>query len=528
MWAIPLLVLFRLQRFALDARRKRRTGAYYAWSALAALCAVVLLGATVALAYLFYDVGLWWVSILIIGLAVLPVVGMWLVRRVLVPLGWYRAAYVIGYASRPGKDPGAYALCVAAWALGRAPSASGEAWIAARRNTRVPLGDAEVVTTALLAAARDDLDTARLLMRSTLMLAESHPAVRELAGEWLACDAAERRAWQELADDAVAARFPASPMTFLLEGIAAREIAQRSGATRGDRDEWAPGALELWSRWLIAPYRRVTRPLVEVALRITPAPPTSEGEHAAPVEPQALDLDVAPPERAPLPRAIAAHLAFGGVRATATTFGATVRAWDAALTDGGTHAWLARRAIELDAPLGAVDRALRELTAVVTDDLARVADAARLGAPASHGPIGEALARRLRHGRLDALEDAFNAWIARRDQYVHRGQLASARPPIDEWREFLALKHAYTSAVTAGGSELRRLAFPHAFTTGSNMAAWLWNELDEFSISHAISTWLLEEALAVGDAEAIELGHRNTALRVPTRLDDDFQSTLDR
>jgi hypothetical protein len=82
--------------------------------------------------------------------------------------------------------------------------------------------------------------------------------------------------------------------------------------------------------------------------------------------------------------------------------------------------------------------------------------------------------------------------------------------------------------VIAGGPELRRLAFPHAFTTGSNMAAWLWNELDEFSISHAISTWLLEEALAVGDAEAIELGHRNTALRVPTRLDDDFQSTLDR
>jgi len=518
MWALPLLVLFRLQRFALDARRKRRTGAYYAWSAVAALCAAVLLVATIALAYLFYDVGLWWVSILIVGLAVLPVVGLWLVRRVLVPLGWYRAAYAIGYASRPGKDAGAYALCVAAWALGRAPSASGEAWIAARRNTRVPLGDAEVVTTALLAAARDDLETARLLMRSTLMLAESHPAVRELAGEWLACDAAERRAWQELADDAVAARFPASPMTFLLEGIAAREL----------KDEWAPGALELWSRWLIAPYRRVTRTLVEAALRITLEAPKSEGEPAPPVEPQAAELEAAPPERAPLPRAIAAHLAFGGVRATATTFGATVRAWDAALTDGGTHAWLARRAIELDAPLGAVDRALRELTTVVTDDLARVADAARLGAPASHGPIGEALARRLRHGRLDALEDAFNAWIARRDQYVQRGQLASARPPIDEWREFLALKQAYTSAVTAGGPELRRLAFPHAFTTGSNMAAWLWNELDEFSISHAISTWLLEEALAVGDAEAIELGHRNTALRVPTRLDDDFASTLDR
>ncbi|MDX2091704.1 MAG: hypothetical protein SFX73_27840 [Kofleriaceae bacterium] len=513
MWAIPLLLLFRLQRYAIDARRLHRTSAHYAWTVLAALCAAVLVAVTAVITIALFQVGLWWAGLITLGPAGVPVLGLALVRRVFVPLGWYRAAYVFGYASRPGKDPGAYALCVAAWALGRAPSASGEAWIASRRNTRVPLGDAEVVTTALLAAARDDIATARTLMRSTLMLAESHPAVRELAGEWLACDAAERGAWRELDTDAVAARFPASPMTFLLEGIAACML----------RDEHAPKAFELHARWVMAPYRRATRPLVQQALNVAPEQATVT---ATDVEPEA---DIAtPPERAPLPRAIAAHLAFGAGRATATTFCTTVRAWDAALTDPTTHTWLARRAIELDAPLGAVDRALRELTTVISDDLARIADAARLGAPASHGPIGEALARRLRHGRLDALEDAFNAWIARRDQYVHRGQLASARPPIDEWREFIALQNAYAAAVTAGGVELRRLAFPHAFTTGSNMAAWLWNELREFSISHAISQWLLEEALAVGDAEAIELGHRNCALRVPTRLDDDFASTLDR
>jgi hypothetical protein len=37
-------------------------------------------------------------------------------------------------------------------------------------------------------------------------------------------------------------------------------------------------------------------------------------------------------------------------------------------------------------------------------------------------------------------------------------------------------------------------------------------------VSHAISKWLLAEALLVGDAEAIELGHRNCSLAVPTRL----------
>jgi hypothetical protein len=50
------------------------------------------------------------------------------------------------------------------------------------------------------------------------------------------------------------------------------------------------------------------------------------------------------------------------------------------------------------------------------------------------------------------------------------------------------------------------------------MAAWLWNKREEYALSHAISQWLLAEALVVGDSEAIELGHRNCSLTVPTRL----------
>jgi hypothetical protein len=50
------------------------------------------------------------------------------------------------------------------------------------------------------------------------------------------------------------------------------------------------------------------------------------------------------------------------------------------------------------------------------------------------------------------------------------------------------------------------------------MAAWLWNKREEYVLSHAISVWLLSEAHVVGDAEAIELGHRNCSLSVPTRL----------
>src|SRR5690606_28686597 len=131
---------------------------------------------------------------------------------------------------------------------------------------------------------------------------------------------------------------------------------------------------------------------------------------------------------------------------SAERFADTVRAWDAALADGATHAWIARRALELDAPAGAVDRALREVAGAVTEELARAADAHRLGAPTSPGPVGEGLARRLRHGRLDALEQGFTRWAQRR----HDGGTRSA---IDEWREFIALRAAYDDAAAAGGAE---------------------------------------------------------------------------
>jgi hypothetical protein len=60
------------------------------------------------------------------------------------------------------------------------------------------------------------------------------------------------------------------------------------------------------------------------------------------------------------------------------------------------------------------------------------------------------------------------------------------------------------------------------------MAAWLWNQFDEYAMSHAISKWLLDEALAVGDTEAIELGHRNCTLTVPTRLGPVSEQTSSR
>ncbi len=513
MIALPYLVLQWLRQSAIGARRRDRTARYLLWSVIAGVANAAMLALATSFVLFLWAVGLWWLGLAMTAVLVVPVIASAAIRLVLVPAGYHRLAYQAALYSRPGPDPAAYALCVAAWA---ARDGVAVAWVSAQRDARRPLGDAEVAATALLAAGRGDAATARELLRSLAMLVEDHPAVRELAGEWLACDAAERGAWHEpiyptgedprptgeavgaptprarlSPIDPTRASWPATPLTYLLEGIAARH----TGAAG------APSARELWARWLVAPRRRTTRALVVEALAAA-APVRRESPAEAP----------AAADPAPLPCAVAAHLAIDARPITAETLASAVRAWDAALGDDTTRLWLARRALELDAPLGAVERAIRDVASAVTDHLARVADAAQLGAPpGARGAVGGGLARRLRHGRLDALEAAFSRWAERRHDNTRH-------PSIDEWREFIALWTAYGAAVAAGGLELRRLAFPHAFSKGSNMAAWLWNKREEYALSHAISRWLLDEALAVGDTEAIELGHRNCELAVPTRL----------
>jgi hypothetical protein len=484
MYALPYLLLARLHRMALDARRRDRTWRYFAYSIAAGLLAGILVGVAVFVAVVMVYVGFWWLGIALLVMFAVPVLEPLLTRHLLVPLGSVRLAYWVAHFTSL-RDSDAYALCIAAWAHAAKPTPSNEAWLTQRRDKRLPLGDSEIVVTALLAAGRGDAETARQLMRSVELMIENHPAVRELAGEWLAADAAERGAWGDLAADASAARWPATSLTYFLEGVAAR----RTDAAG------APGAAELNARWLLAPHRGATS-----ALRTVSAPP--------PAPPKSDSIEVI--DATPLPRAVAAHLQLSAVAPTPTTFAETVRAWDVALADSATRTWLAERALELDAPAGAVDRALREVVGAVTDELARIADTASFGAPPSHGPVGAALVRRLRHGRLDALEAGFSRWEQRR----HDG---AVRVPIDEWREFIALRASYDAAVRAGGLDLRRLAFPQAYLKGTSMAAWLWNSRHEYALSHAISLWLRDEALAVGDTEAIELCSRNCKLTVPTR-----------
>lgn len=502
MYALPYYVFLWLHRAAIDARRKDRTWRFVAYSVAAGLLAGVLLGIGVFFTWFLLEVSLWWLAPVPAGLMALPVVAPLLARHVLVPAGRVKLARWCGYISRPGADAEGHALVVGAWAFLRRPTPAAEAYLIALRDERKPLGDCELIASAFIAAGKGDADTCRLLLRSLVDMVEHHPAARELAAEWLAVDAVERGDWAFELD---AHAFPASPLTLLLEGV----------ATRMHRPDTAPSVGEMTARWLVAPHRRRTWPLL--AMRPPAPPPDATDSAPAPADAPVVGIES-------LPHAIAAHLAFASGPATKDAFATTVKAWDAALADGNTQAWLARRAIELGAPLGSVDRALRDVVTIVTDELSAAADRAKLPAIPSRGPVGDALGRRLRHGRLDALESGFAKWRDRRDDYMRRKDLSTGGAPerqrssVDEWREFLALRAAYKDVCDAGGLELRRLAFPHAFSTGTSVSAWLWNEFDEYALSHAISRWLLDEALIVGDAQAIELGNNNCNLVVNTRL----------
>lgn len=513
-------VFIALRKRAWTERRNQRGVRFVLVTALLAVGEALAASAALALLVVALVAG-GLVAVLVPPLTLLFAAGT-LARRVAVPRGWYRAAYWLARLDgAPFAASGARLLAARAAArVGSPPAAA--AWLARRRPAR--LDATEVVVQGVLAHGRGERDDARALLASVAGLAEPAPAARELAAEWLALDDAERGDWSAIltrgraravpgrgdhrhptaiAEAATAAPtdgeplWPATPLTHLLEGVAAR--------LRGAAD--APSPRALWVRWLEAPTRRATLPLVRaaVAARPTPTAPPSEASSAdtsaPPVEPHAA-----------LARAARAHgqaLVDGSLDALA---GAAAR-WDAVLTTPGLAVAIARRASELAAPADAADRALTELRGRVADELA-LALAARglsLGELAARVPGSHtvaAIAHRARRELLGALELAC-------DRVGDRVSEARAIDAIDELRTFLAIRAAYERAAHHGGAELERLAFPHVHEELTSWTVWLWNERHEYLLSHLVSTWLYERARAVGDAEAIELHGKNGALAVP-------------
>jgi hypothetical protein len=456
----------------------------------------VLLWSLIVLATGVFGMGallgtLWCVPCFVVGLALLM---PWATtRRVLIPLGLARPAYwlagLAGWTWKHDRDGGS--LVAGAWALlyQRAPNREVMDWLSRQRDRQPAFQASHALATGLMAAARGDLTGARALLESVEEIGPQRtPRIfHALAREWLVADAASRGQWARVVTLARGAR-AATPSVRLLGKIGGHLDASQPATT---------SALSLWWSWLVAPHRRHTLALVRRAARASVA---ATGPGAAPVH--ALTTSLQPD---PHTDALTTHVAVlcgqvGPSHAVALRY--LAHAWDRALTSPDTGRAILQRAAALGARNGA--RALAALTETVARDLADMARAYELPVAAwsrdSHS-LREA-ERLLREQLIAEVELAFDALRDRVDQ--NRNLSA-----MDEWREWLSLRALHRRAASLGGFDLRRLVFPHVHNVACKMAVWLWNERREYFLANAMFHWLLQEAVAVGDAEAIELQRRN-------------------
>ena len=524
-WAWWIIAFGR--RHAWNARRDHRDGAFLFYTAVAGLGDVIALVWSLSIVLFLLGLGEW-----LMASVFAVILGAFMMRRVViehvtVPLGLFRVTHTLAELDRAlGSEPLGVARLSAARALARAGvPADAMAWWKSISHAR--LGAHDIAAQAVLADARGDRADARALFESLVLLREPAPRARELASEWLARDDADAGRWAAIIDragararpgrgrhrlpDAIAAAhapasgqttggemlWPATGLTFFLEGVAGRLLG------RAD----APSQLGMWLRWLEAPRRRAHWGLLQRALAVGATQPAGDAH---------VDETPAADTAGALPHAIALHTA-ALVRPTEVSLFAATAAWDAALADASWRTAIAERAITLGAPPDAASRAVDELRAQVIADVAHailgagVPLTSLLARAEDDGGVGilGAAAARARAELLGRLELAF-------ERIGGRVQERSPLAPIDEWRSFLALRAAYTEAARQGGVELERLAFPHAHSELTTWTVWLWNDRKEHVVSHGMTTWLYDRALAVGDAQAIELHGKNAALEPTT------------
>ena len=424
--------------------------------------------------------------------AVLVLLFPWPITRfVLIPLGRWRMAWnfaqLSGWVWR-GDVPGGQ-LVAGAWAVlrQRTPSAKAIAWLSARRDELEPLEAPGVVGSALLADALGDRSAARRMLRLVADFEDHNrpPLTRYLANEWLTADAADRGAW---ADVELRGRSPhrRSRTTRLLGEIAARLIGYPP----------VPSNATLVVVWLLSGARLRTLPLLRRAMRVP-------------------RVDVVPEVRRPAVSAVEPVLdgsALLVAHSEAIAKGKIPmerllglgRAWDRLLGDPQLRDQTARRALALRA--GDPDQVIARLGRQVEADLTALALAGRIPLVALEGDCASLrrVARELRHLLLDDLAVVCEGLDAR---VRARKPLA----PLDELREFMAVREQYEQVCEIGGPELVRVAFSQIHDPLCNLAVWLWDERGEAGISNAMFHWLGHEAVMAGDEEAAELQRRNVA-----------------
>lgn len=456
------------------------------------LLQVILVGWFLLLALLAHEPLLWWV-----------------IRRGVTRRGWVRPSVWLAHLCRSSfeHDRRGGPVLAGALALLARPTHDERlaTWLEGQLAGSSAIGAAGVVAAGLIAASRGQRDAARDLMHSASNFdAEVAPApARVVANEWLVADAADRGDWAQVMRLGVR-RDVASPQTRFL-GFAAARVRRELLV-----DE--PTATDIGLRWLWwrSADRRRNRALLQQALA-APRILSSRKPAPQPLVPAPPPIDPAEFAGEPLAYAQALHALWGTVgdlerNLTPSHLSDLCKAWDAAFA-GPALAQLTARSVTLTTVLKP-DLALAQLRRTVCEELAALAARAQipLAALLESGAIGAEAATLLRAELLGEVEKL--------NQGLHRRTLQKrGLSSVEELREWNTLRRAYERAAALGGLEVRRLMFPDIHLFVCNYAVWLWNDRKEYGISGPLFRWLLAEAEAVGDEEAITLQRKNVGVK---------------
>mgnify|MGYP000269940039 CR=1 FL=1 len=456
---------------------------------------------------------LWTVQLLSGELAVIPkllgaiaVLFPWpIVRLCLLPLGLLRTAYYASFLClvRFQGDRRGAALVVAAWAMLRRPlPPEGGAdpalqFFNRKLNGLKKMRGAAVVALGLAAARRGELDTAREFLESAFHLdpAACPRWALELAGEWLSVDAVARGDWAQVSAAATILR-PRSRLTRFLRACADRFVITDEPSLN------PPSDAGLYLRWLWAPYRQATWPLLQKALPSEPQPVAGASSAAPRRAEEVVSLSSALAQLAAVLRQPVSTL-------TQDQLVRVCGSWDAALRNPETVRHVTVRALSLGH--SGPDAALQTLRTQVAAALSAILRESGLpvGRLLGDGPddpqatqTGAAAAQAVRTQLLEEIEQTCDAL---HDRVGNKRIL----PITDEWREWAALRIRYHRVCKLGGLAVRRLAWVPMHREACNWAVWLWNERKEKVLANAVFRFLLAEAELLSDESRIALARKN-------------------
>ena len=447
-----------------------------------------------------------WLLLLLVSLEPL----LWrMIRAQVAGRGWVRPSVWLARLCRGSFEHdrrGGPVLAGALALLARPTHDEGVAtWLEGQMGGAGAIGAAGVVAAGLIAASRGQRDAARDLMHNASNFdAEVAPApARVIAGEWLVADAAERGDWASVMRLGVRPDVASAQTRFL--AFAAARVRRELLI-----DE--PTATDLGLRWLWwrSADRRSTRPLLQRALA---SPRILSRRKPKPAPPVVAPPPIDPAEFAgePLAYAQALHALWGTVAdlersLTPSHLIDLCRAWDMAFAGPALAQLAARSKIAASAPISPASiSALSGISARAVSAAISSQTVRRSCASASSGrtTVASAWLRADLLGEVEKLNQGL------RSRTVQKRGLSS----VEELREWNTLRRAYERAAALGGLEVRRLMFPDIHLYVCNYAVWLWNERKEYGISTPLFRWLLAEAEAVGDEEAIILQRKNVGVK---------------